>query len=423
MADAKDIKLMHQCGKVFNAAAPINRLQLFKGRKEQLEKVVSSISTRGKHVVLFGDRGVGKTSLANILKDALGDQESIEVIKVNCNESDSYIDTWRRAMSEIAVVVEKPIGETVGEGGNYQPTEYILSEWLAPYQAIGSGEIKKILNYKCSEEHDLVIIFDEADRLRPEQRRLFADTIKDLSDSSTNVTVMLIGVAHTITDLIEEHRSIERCIAQVFMPPMAKYELKEIITTGLRSLSMTIDPSAVDIIISLSRGYPYYTHLLCHEAAMKAIKSKGSKIVLGNLGDAIKMAIANVAASVREDYSKAADGQRKGTKYPLILLAAALSDVDETGYFRPADLRTPKDYDGSPDFSEPLNKLATDASRGLVLERRGSPRKYKFRFRNPLLRPYIIMKGIDEGYVRGGMLEHMETIKRQAQGSLFDDFE
>jgi Cdc6-like AAA superfamily ATPase len=421
MAKVSELTLMHECGKVFNAAAPINRFQLFKGRKEQLEKVISSISTRGKHVVLFGDRGVGKTSLANILKDALGNRDSIEVVKINCNENDSYVDTWRRALNEITVVAEKPISGN--EDATFEPVEYRLSAWLESYPNLGSGEIKRILGDKCSEEHDLVIIFDEADRLKPEQRGLFADTIKDLSDSSTNATIMLIGVAHTITDLIEEHQSVERCISQIFMPPMAKHELREIIVTGLRSLNMTIDPRVTDVIISLSRGYPYYTHLLCHEAAMKAIKTKGSKIVLADLGDAIRMALANVAASVREDYSKAADGQRKGTKYPLIMLSVALTAADDMGYFRPTDLKTPNGYVGNPDFSEQLNKLATDESRGLVLERRGTPRKYKFRFRNPLLRPYIIMKGINDGDVGGGLLEHMQAIKKPEQGTLFDDFE
>ena len=130
----------------------------------------------------------------------------------------------------------------------------------------------------------------------------FADTIKDLSDSSTNVTVILIGVAHTITDLIEEHESIERCIGQVYMPPMAKFELREIIDTGLRHLSMTMDGSTKDMVISLSRGYPYYTHLLCNGAAIKAINGKSQGISRADLGGAIKLAMANAAASVRDDY-------------------------------------------------------------------------------------------------------------------------
>src|SRR5262245_13165396 len=106
MADANEVRKMVKCGQVFNSSAPINRLQLFKGRTEQLQSVTWAITTRGKHIILFGDRGVGKTSLANILKDALGDQDSIEVIKVNCNETFTYLDCWRRALDDVTVVVE-----------------------------------------------------------------------------------------------------------------------------------------------------------------------------------------------------------------------------------------------------------------------------------------------------------------------------
>jgi hypothetical protein len=33
------------------------------------------------------------------------------------------------------------------------------------------------------------------------------------------------------------------------------------------------------------------------------------------------------------------------------------------------------------------------------------------------------MKGIDEGLVGGGLLEHLDVIKRPTQGLLFDGFE
>jgi Cdc6-like AAA superfamily ATPase len=194
---------------------------------------------------------------------------------------------------------------------------------------------------KCNESYELVIVFDEFDRLAQEQRRLFADTIKDLSDNSTNATIMLVGVANDVAVLIDEHQSIERCMSQIYMPPMANYELREIIESGLRLLDMGIDQQAKEIIVSLSRGYPYYTHLLCYEAAMKAIKAKSDTIKSADLAGAIKEAINSAQASVREDYLKAADGPRKGTTYPLVLLACALADTDDLGYFKPNDVYPP----------------------------------------------------------------------------------
>jgi Cdc6-like AAA superfamily ATPase len=414
MADIDEYSKIAACGRVFCPAAPINQFQLFRGRKEQLQSVIAAITTRGKHVVLYGDRGVGKTSLANILKDALGRSDSTEVVKINCNEGDYYAEVWRRSLAEIQVIAELP-----DENGDKRPLEYALSHWVDTSQTIGSGEIKKILNIKCSDEHELIIIFDEVDRLQPEQRRFFADTIKDLSDSSTNVTIMLIGVAHTLTELISEHRSIERCISQIFMPPMAKGELRDVIENGLRALKMKMETETKELIISLSRGYPFYTHLLCNEACIRAIKGRSDTVNRANLSDAIRAALKNAQASVCNDYIKAADGQRKGSNYPNILLACALAKTDELGYFKPTDLQWPADEMRGSKFSEPLHKLATDGTRGLVLERFGTPRKYKFRFRNPLIKPYIIMKGITDGCVKGQLLDGL-GIERVVQRTLFD---
>lgn len=46
-----------------------------------------------------------------------------------------------------------------------------------------------------------------------------------------------------------------------------------------------------------------------------------------------------------------------------------------------------------PAFAKHMNEFCGDA-RGSVLEKIGTRRNYRFRFRNPLLPPYIIMNGI-----------------------------
>ena len=55
-------------GEVFTPSAPIDRLRLFAGRDQQRLAVLDAILQRGRHAVLFGERGVGKTSCANIWK-------------------------------------------------------------------------------------------------------------------------------------------------------------------------------------------------------------------------------------------------------------------------------------------------------------------------------------------------------------------
>ncbi|NKB17948.1 MAG: hypothetical protein HC770_07495 [Pseudanabaena sp. CRU_2_10] len=52
-----------------------------------------------------------------------------------------------------------------------------------------------------------IIIVDEMDRLTRDSyfTALMADTIKTLSDHSTNITLILVGVANSVEELIAEH--------------------------------------------------------------------------------------------------------------------------------------------------------------------------------------------------------------------------
>ena len=54
-------------GTVFKPTSPINREDLFAGRQSQRQDVLDAINQQGQHAVLYGERGVGKTSLANML--------------------------------------------------------------------------------------------------------------------------------------------------------------------------------------------------------------------------------------------------------------------------------------------------------------------------------------------------------------------
>jgi len=70
---------------------------------------------------------------------------------------------------------------------------------------------------------DFVIILDEFDRVHDEDSRvLMADTIKTLSDQLVSTTMVIVGVADDVNQLISSHASIDRNLVQVLMPRMSK---------------------------------------------------------------------------------------------------------------------------------------------------------------------------------------------------------
>jgi len=94
---------------------------------------------------------------------------------------------------------------------------------------------------------------------------------------------------------------------------------------------------------------------------------------------------------------------KKDNLFSDVLLSCAMAEPDELGYFAAADVREPmrtvtgKDYQ-IPSFSQHLKEF-TEEKRGPILQKIGTPRRYRFRFINPLMQPYIIMKGVAGGKI------------------------
>jgi hypothetical protein len=118
---------------------------------------------------------------------------------------------------------------------------------------------------------------------------------------------------------------------------------------------------------------------------------------------AVKAAIENAQASIRDSYHKATMSPRKDNLYSTVLLACAIAQGDEQGYFAAANVRGPMFHVTGqryeiPSFSRHLHDFC-EANRGGVLRRIGDRHSYRFRFTNPLLQPYVIMKGIADGKI------------------------
>jgi len=65
------LALSAQASKVFQPRTPITTKDLFAGRWTELTKISDAVHQPGLHVVVHGERGVGKTSLANVVRPTI----------------------------------------------------------------------------------------------------------------------------------------------------------------------------------------------------------------------------------------------------------------------------------------------------------------------------------------------------------------
>lgn len=396
-----------QVATVFTPASPIDKLALLAGRTEILMDVVNAILPRGQHVVLYGERGVGKTSLTNVLSEVLGrieDSTPFRKARINCNTTDDFESIWIKVFRELDL--------TVPTGTQIEPEE-------VRYQL---GQLGNEMS---------LVILDELDRLEDDEAlSLLADTVKTLSDNGSSTTLVLVGVADSVTELVGDHLSVERALIQIPMPRMSNRELQEILDKGMAVLGTSIDDRPKQRIARLSEGLPHYTHLLSLYATQRSVMDDRTVVTMEDVDGAIRMAINKAQQTIQTAYLDATRSPRTDNRFKEVLLACALAPKDPLGYFtgagvrRPLSMITGRPYEIS-GFTRHLGEFMKP-HRGPALIQIGESHRHFYRFANPLLQPFTILSGVANGLISEDQVSELQDAEAgdlwppSAPGQLFD---
>jgi len=377
---------LFQLGKVFSPTSPIKEKDFFYGRKNQLQQIVDAVNQTGQHGIIYGERGVGKTSLANRIAKSL---TNLYPAKITCNKQDTFKNIWKRVLNKVQY-------SKTTRGVGFKPTvqEHIISlgDFISNKKKVSVADIEGII--QSFPKTKFLLIFDEFDNITQNNiRSAFSDLIKTLSDNVDNITIVIVGIADNVENLIGNHQSLERCLMQINMPRMSDSELNEIITSGIDRLEMIIDEKVVKEIITFSSGFPHYTHLISKYTAKSALERQSIEINQEDLQKAIEKSIENTNEQLRMTYRKAIISTSSTSQWKDVLFACALAESDEFNCFSTTDIlvqfnkTTGKDSKRE-NITYNLGKFCKE-ERGAVIEKIGQGRNFKYRFTNPMLKPYI----------------------------------
>jgi hypothetical protein len=413
------LELSMRAGKAFQPRAPISTREFFAGRWEQLTTVVDAVGQTGLHIVLFGERGVGKTSLANIIdpllyvmEETVGGQtpEPRLVVKVNTHKGDSFPVVWTRVFEEVAWFEDKPVM------GILAPTEKSRVSLKTAFGISDSPSIDDVRRVLAKLPRS-VVIFDEFDRGSPTLRTHFTDLIKSLSDYAVDVTIVLVGVSDTVDHLISDHASIVRALVQIQLPRMKEKELNEILEKGSKVLELQFTNEASSLIVRMSQGLPHYTHLIGLHSTREALKRLSRTIDVQDVHKSFDKAVKQAVQSIQEKYLRATHSAHKDALYDKVILGCATASsaaTDALGYFYPSDMVESqcaildRPNVSIATFQKHINEFCEEG-RGPVLERHGQPRAYKYRFMDPLLPPYIFMTAMRNGLISTNQLRNLTS--------------
>lgn len=326
---------------VFTPYAPIDVVDHFFGREKEVAHLVSVINSPGQHVLLYGDRGVGKTSLAKITC-TLVQRSKVSTGRFftrRCDSEDSFASLLRDPLRyvgydyQVSEETEEQFTEGggkvslgVAEGGGKRGQSTLIKR-VPEYQAESPAWVaEKLKRLKA------LFLIDEADSLsRKTDRKKIAQLMKLLSDEKSEFTIMVVGIAETGEDLMAGHQSVERCLKETHLSRMTDGDLRDIVRRGMEKLKLSPTDAVVDRIVSISSGYPHFTHLICLKCAESAIVDRRGHIGIDHLQQALRDSVEESEGALKRRYDATLRGCTHAREYVAIMRAAASCGTHEFG--------------------------------------------------------------------------------------------
>lgn len=287
----------------FSPASEIGDLDRFVGRAAELERGLGALRSVGASVAVFGEAGVGKTSLAmQLARIASGDYADLlhnaglgrlcpaggfrhPVAYYACQQSDldiahvmvSLLNDHRPPFSLGALLDAPDVREQIERRGGG-----ILSRQLADLGNLGAtgvADASAIFKLFSNLTHilsdvrgePLVVVLDEFNVVQ--DKKMFAGLMKE----AHYVRFILVGTAADVRMLVQDHGSVPRQFSegQIHLRRMTEKELTLIIRSEERrgGGKFRYHHSAIAAIVEASRGMPYFTHFLGRYSLDEALRN------------------------------------------------------------------------------------------------------------------------------------------------------
>lgn len=309
--------------KAFSPTEEIETPERFAGRVPQLRQALRALCVTRASFLIYGHRGVGKTSFAKQLQlIAGGNYELVDALKLqaeipangflhptayfSCNDFIPDVPSLFQAMLtdtdrthglgqhlEDTILAQRTIGNTsdlggklFGVGANAVDT---ATEQRIPLRG-GPVDLFRQLTLEIVEKRDnwplvLVLVIDELERLQ--NKNGLASLIK----SFTHLRFVLVGIADHFHELLTDHASVERQLSEgvIRLSPMTNDELREIFTKAqaLLGQSLVYDADAIDEIIAMANGFPHFVHFIGREAGFVTIDRGDQRVTRADVAQAI----------------------------------------------------------------------------------------------------------------------------------------
>lgn len=411
-------KLLHS---YVSASAPIKSIEHLKGREIQCQKIERALRSPGRSVFIFGDRGVGKTSLAQTSAyryHSSGNEPTI----ISVDNSSTFYSVIHDLINRIAG--HRPdllkAKTKIKASAKFQNLGFDLINEIET----GKIPIPKSINeavalveyFFQTTDIESVVVIDEFERLKENQEKaLFADFIKQIGDQNLGLKFIFCGVASALDELLASHHSCFRYMETVALERLAWTARAEIINAAAEAFNLSIDERLVWKISAMSDGFPYYIHIVCEKLFWSIYDHEDTiqKCTDSMLELAVNEAVSSIDTTLKVTYEKATRKYRDD--YQEILWAAANhnnlerrnAEIAESykqimsGRTNPLMTRQ--------QFNTRLNALKKDSHAEILV----GTRTGWYRFNENVIRGYVRLRAMQQGVELGLDKETDESLNSE----------
>lgn len=396
----REVEFAAKLKEYLTPAQAISRQERLYGRDAKLRTILRGFASPGKHAFIFGDRGVGKTSLAKTAA-FLAQPSAQDLALVACDNGATFftlVQDMARQLLTDSKMVERVTKEESGKlnlAFAHGEVRTKIERGVIPSLSTINDAARLLREAASAFQDPPVVIVDEFDQLASSaDKKLFADLIKQLSDQEIPLKLIFCGIGKSLEELIGVHLSTDRYIVPVELEPISHDARWAIIQTAADAFSVSIDRETVIRIGRISDGFPYYVHLAGEQIfwAMFDDPNQVSACSLEHFHAGLSGAIEEAHTSLKHAYELAVQKYKNSPEYEIALWAVA----DGTEFRRVAGQIYDKSYlpimtslKQSPlikeHFYQRLNSLKK-TSHGAILE---SPIRGWYQFKENMVRGFV----------------------------------
>lgn len=319
-----------ELNKALSPAQPVDSAEHLHGREQELDAVQKALAISGRHAFIYGDRGVGKSSLAATAANLIQSSDK-PYIGVSGSPDETFSSLIRNIAYRVSERSDLAVKQRISELGvvvSGITSKFSETESARPIETeLTVADATRILQEIASSySNHTVVVIDEFDQVpNAEDRQRFAHLLKHLGDANIeNLRFIFTGIAQSIEDILGEHRSAIRQLHTLELHRLSYEGCFDIATSAATAFGLSLPRDIYIRIAQLSDGFPYYVHLIMEKILWECFDSDSavSKIDWDIYDNGLQMAVKSVAAELKRPY-ELVQRHPNSYEYEVVLWATA----------------------------------------------------------------------------------------------------